>query len=61
RMLGAAGEAPLDDAGKDIWLARTQALAEDGLRVLAVAMKREAAAETHPYSDLVFLGLIGLE
>ncbi len=61
KMLGVDGEALLGDAEQSAWLTRTRELAEDGLRVLAVAMKREATPATHPYADLTFLGLIGLE
>ncbi|MDH3665763.1 MAG: cation-transporting P-type ATPase [Paracoccaceae bacterium] len=61
KMRGVAGEAPLGDAEIAAWLSRTRELAEDGLRVLAVAMKRESTPAAHPYSDLTFLGLVGLE
>ena len=60
RKLGATGESPVDDAARESWLARTRALAEDGLRVLAVASKRGPTNDTDAYSDLTFIGLIGL-
>jgi len=41
-------------------LGRTQALAEDGLRVLGVASKLESTSDAEAYESLVFLGLIGL-
>ncbi len=61
RLLGPEGEVPLGREARHAWLARTRDLAEEGLRVLAVALKREAEAGTHPYSELVFVGLIGLD
>ncbi len=60
RVAGPAGETDLDAAGRDIWLERTRALAEDGLRVLAVASKLERSDDSPAYGRLVFLGLIGL-
>jgi Ca2+-transporting ATPase len=61
RVLGEKGEEPVDRDVRDNWLARTRALAEDGLRVLAVAQKRGPATGADAYSDLTFVGLIGLE
>jgi Ca2+-transporting ATPase len=60
RVAGPAGETGLDIAGREVWLERTRALAEDGLRVLAVASKLELSNDTPAYDGLVFLGLIGL-
>ena len=54
------GETDLDPAGREKWLERTRELAEDGLRVLAVASKLEPSKEAPAYDGLVFLGLIGL-
>lgn len=42
------------------WSARIDELAERGMRVLAIAMKRVADAGEPAYEDLVFLGLLGL-
>ena len=51
---------PMDDATRQHWLKQNQALAEDGLRVLALAAKRTDTAPDDPYADLHFLGLVGL-
>ncbi|GBE42358.1 calcium-transporting ATPase 1 [bacterium BMS3Bbin10] len=42
------------------WLKRTDMLAEQGMRILAVAMKKTADADEPAYSGLTFLGLLGL-
>ncbi|HSF95648.1 MAG TPA: cation-transporting P-type ATPase [Thermohalobaculum sp.] len=55
---GLGGDEPLDAAAREAWLERTADLAEEGLRVLAAAWKR--GGDGPAYSDLVFLGLIGL-
>jgi Ca2+-transporting ATPase len=60
RVAGPSGETELDPARRDDWLERTRRLAEDGLRVLAVASKLEPSKEPPAYDGLVFLGLIGL-
>jgi Ca2+-transporting ATPase len=60
RVAGPAGDTELDIAGRDVWLERTRTLAEDGLRVLAVASKLELSNDAPAYDGLVFLGLIGL-
>ncbi|MBI4183014.1 MAG: cation-transporting P-type ATPase [Proteobacteria bacterium] len=54
----AAGEAPLDEAGRQSWLARNRALAARGLRVLALAERRDATADVAPFGGLVLLGLV---
>jgi len=51
----------LDEAERQAWLARNQAMAKDGLRVLAVAQRRHAdETDTEPYRDLSLVGLVGL-
>lgn len=60
RVAGPAGETVLDQAARNAWLDRTRELAEDGLRVLAVASKRERSKDAPAYGGLDFLGLIGL-
>ena len=56
----AEGAEPLDDATRAEWAERNDALAADGLRVLALATKTVDDAEGPPYDDLHVLGLIGL-
>jgi len=62
-VAGTEGETMLDATVRAAWLHRTRGLAEQGLRVLAVAWKRKpepGGSGIPAYSDLVFLGLIGL-
>lgn len=51
---------PLDKPTRQEWLQHNQQMAEDGLRMLAVARKTLESAEAEPYEDLTFLGLLGL-
>ncbi len=60
RVLEDGEETELDDAGREVWVKRNEALAGDGLRVLAVAEKRAARADEAPYAGLTLLGLVGL-
>ncbi|PSR16342.1 ATPase [filamentous cyanobacterium CCP3] len=55
------GVQSLDRENRDRWQQRMQATAEAGLRVLAFAAKTVDTAQGDPYSDLVLLGLVGLE
>jgi Ca2+-transporting ATPase len=53
------GTAPLDDRARGEWLAVARAMADDALRVLAVASRSDATLE-NAQSELTFLGLIGM-
>jgi Ca2+-transporting ATPase len=57
---GKDGDEPLDDEQRQQWIERTERLAADGLRVLAVAGKTVDSREAEPYRHLCFLGLIGM-
>lgn len=46
---------------RDAWRNRTVDMASDGLRVIAVACKRQIHLAEEPFEDLTFLGLIGME
>jgi Ca2+-transporting ATPase len=50
----------LGDEDRQHWLEQNDAMAEKGLRVLALAMKKTEDSEEDPYTALTFLGLIGL-
>lgn len=54
------GDAELADADREDWQTRSEQLAADGLRVLAVAEKHADKADAEPYADLTLLGLTGL-
>ena len=54
------GNEPLSDAARDEWRKKNEQMAEDGLRVIALATKRVDSTEAEPYEELTFLGLVGL-
>jgi Ca2+-transporting ATPase len=56
----AGGCEPLNPAARAAYLARSEALAAGGLRVLAMADKRVDSAAGEPYTDLVLAGLIAM-
>jgi Ca2+-transporting ATPase len=55
----ADGDRKLGEAGRTVWRSRADALAAEGLRVLAAADRRGGPRE-QPYQDLTLLGLIGI-
>jgi Ca2+-transporting ATPase len=57
---GPDGVKKLDKHQVTTWLKRTDILAEQGMRILAVAMKQTTEADEPAYRRLVFLGLLGL-
>jgi len=58
---GTAQDHPLTDEMKSRWLAQTEALAGQGLRILALAEKRRDSAYEAPFEGLTFLGLVSLK
>jgi len=52
--------APLDDAARQDWQRRNMEAAGQGLRLLALAMKRAPDADSDPYRDLTLIGLVSL-
>ncbi len=54
------GPSPLSDEERADWIERSEALAGEGLRVLALAQKPVDAADAPPYEDLTLIGLAGL-
>jgi Ca2+-transporting ATPase len=59
RRLSPEGETPLDADARHAVLGTAQELAEDALRVLAIARRRDATLETAE-DDMTFLGLVGM-
>ena len=57
---GAGGCESLDDEAKKKWIERNEEMAEEGLRVLALARKKAQSTNENPYEKLTFLGLVGL-
>jgi len=60
RALAGDAEVALDESARRAWTDRNQALAEQGLRTIAVAEKRVESADSAAYSDLTFVGLVAL-
>jgi len=54
------GARPLNDESRRQWSERSETLAAEGLRLLAVADKFVDSTEAEPYENLRFLGLVGL-
>jgi P-type Ca2+ transporter type 2C len=61
RVLSDDGEAAMDEETRTRWHERVDSLGYHGLRVLACATRPSMLADTAPYEDLTFLGLIALE
>ena len=59
--LGPDGPRALDEDGRADWGARNAAAAKEGLRLLALAMKREKASAAEPYAGLILVGLVCLQ
>lgn len=60
RILEPTGEKNMDEGTRKHWLQESEKLSASGLRVIAVAYKEAATAETKLTAELVFIGLIGL-
>lgn len=60
RLLGPDGEEDMGDEARQKWKDENEALADEGLRVLAFAQKTVDDEDADPYDDLCFLGLVGL-
>jgi Ca2+-transporting ATPase len=59
-ILTEEGEKELGVEVRRGWLGRGDQMAEDGLRVLAIARKAVDSLDAAPYEGLVFIGLIGM-
>lgn len=49
-----------DDDARQRWRDHNTELASDGLRMLALATKQASSTDDDPYTDMVFIGLVGL-
>jgi Ca2+-transporting ATPase len=56
----AEGDRQISQQEREAWSRRTNQMAEEGLRVLALATKRAPSLETQPYEGLTLLGLVGM-
>jgi len=59
-LLTEEGEQEFDTEKRKFWLDKNDAMAADGLRVLALAEKTVQGLDESPYDQLKFIGLIGL-
>jgi Ca2+-transporting ATPase len=59
--LGPDGPRPLDETGRAEWEERNAAAAKQGLRLLALAMKRDGKSDGDPYDGLMMVGLVCLQ
>jgi len=59
RVATADGEGNLSETERTDWLEKSDRMAEEGLRVLALARKTASSPEEEPYEDLTLLGLVG--
>jgi Ca2+-transporting ATPase len=59
-ILTEGGEEELSDARKKEWKEAIPAMAEEGLRMLAVACRTTDSVEEDPYRSLTFVALVGL-
>jgi len=57
---GSHARRELSDEDRQRWIDRAEELADEGLRVLAVADKRADDPDAEPYESLRFVGLVGL-
>jgi Ca2+-transporting ATPase len=59
-LAGGGEETPMTEPLRRAWAERNQALASEGLRVLALARRRVADERAEPYDALCLVGLVGL-
>ena len=60
RVRTAGGEKTLDDETRQWWVRQNAALADEGLRILALAGKTVDSDEVDPYEELVLTGLVAM-
>lgn len=59
-ILTAEGTQEMDESRRQDWSDRIEAMARDGLRVLALAQKTVSDPDSKPYEELVLVGALGL-
>lgn len=59
-VITAEGGQDLDEDKKKLWFDKNEAMAAEGLRVLALAEKKVEDLDAAPYEKLNFIGLVGL-
>ncbi|NLO07773.1 MAG: cation-transporting P-type ATPase [candidate division WS1 bacterium] len=59
-ILTAEGERDLGEGEREKWLERNEALAREGLRILAMGRRQMEDPEAEVYEQVTFLGLVGM-
>ncbi|MBD3182084.1 HAD-IC family P-type ATPase, partial [Candidatus Poribacteria bacterium] len=54
------GKTEIQDQDREQWVNKNNEMAEDGLRIIALAAKETDSVEDEPYENLTFLGLAGM-
>ncbi len=60
QVIGSDGTRTMTEDQRRKWTDRSNQAAQDGLRLLALAMKEEASRDAEPYEDLTLVGLVCL-
>lgn len=60
RVVSSDGDHSMNRETRQEWIERSEALAQEGLRVLALARKTVNDADVPPYEQLALVGLVGL-
>ena len=60
RVLTPEGTQMISEEDKTNWIEKSESMADEGLRVLALAKKEVRGPEEEPYEDLTLLGLTGM-
>ncbi|MGB7055386.1 MAG: cation-transporting P-type ATPase [bacterium] len=59
-VMGVKDDRTISEKERTHWLEKNEEMAEQGLRVLALARKSVASIDADPYENLVLVGLVGL-
>ncbi len=60
KVMTSEGIEELTSKQKEKWMQKNERMAEDGLRILALAKKDVESTDEEPYEGLTFLGLVGM-
>ncbi|MBS3816456.1 MAG: cation-transporting P-type ATPase [Candidatus Thermoplasmatota archaeon] len=60
KVMTSEGVQELTSERKEKWMQKNERMAEDGLRILALAKKDVESTDEEPYEGLTFLGLVGM-
>jgi len=60
-VMSSKAESALSEKYRKQWLMKNEQMAEQGLRVLALAKKTVSSVDAEPYKHLILVGLVGLQ